>query len=95
MPSWLHRIVILLGALVAAGVLAGLLVVLSQTKAEYARLQTVEVATRQRLAEVEARLAEQEVVLDRLRNDPSYVEMVIRRRLGYAKPEEYIFRFDE
>jgi cell division protein FtsB len=95
MPNWLHRIVLLIGALIAAGVLAGLSVVLSQTKAEYARLQTVEAATRQRLAVVEARLAEQEMVLDRLRTDPSYVEMVIRRRLGYAKPEEYIFRFED
>lgn len=95
MPTWLHRVVLLLGALLAAGVLAGLAVVLSQTKAEYARLQQVELATKRRLGEVERRLAEQEVVLERLKNDPAYVEMVIRRRLGYAKPEEYVFRFDE
>jgi cell division protein FtsB len=42
-----------------------------------------------------ARLAEQELVLERLRTDPAYVEMVIRRRLGYAKPDEFVFRFDE
>jgi cell division protein FtsB len=30
-----------------------------------------------------------------LRTDPTYVEKVIRQRLGYAKPEEYIFRINE
>ena len=33
--------------------------------------------------------------LKRLRTDHAYVEKVIRRKLGYAKPEEYIFRFEE
>jgi len=30
----------------------------------------------------------------RLRTDPAYVERVIRRQLGYAKPDEFIFRFE-
>jgi cell division protein FtsB len=33
-------------------------------------------------------------MLERLRSDPAYVEMVIRRRMGYAKPDEFIFRFE-
>jgi cell division protein FtsB len=45
--------------------------------------------------EVETKLAEQELVLERLRSDPAYVERVIRRRLGYAKPDEFVFRFEE
>jgi cell division protein FtsB len=47
------------------------------------------------LAEAEQRLRDQEHVLQRLRTDPAYVEMKIRQRLGYARPEEFIFRFDE
>ena len=66
-----------------------------QTRAEFHRLQQLEAASRRRLAEAEARLREQEVILDRLRNDPAYVEKVIRRRLGYAKPDEFIFRFPD
>lgn len=66
-----------------------------QTRAEYDRLKVVQVQNQRRLAELEARLREQEVVLDRLRNDPAYVEKVIRRRLGYAKPDEFVFRFPE
>ena len=54
-----------------------------------------EATSRRRLAEAEAKLREQEKILERLRNDPVYVEKVIRRRLGYAKPEEFIYRFED
>lgn len=95
MSAWLHRLVLALCAIVSIGVITGLAVVLSQTRAEYDRLREVEAQTRLRLQEVENRLAEQRVVLERLRTDPAYVETVIRRRLGYAKPDEFVFRFDE
>lgn len=45
------------------------------------------------LAEAEEQLREQKVVLERLRTDPAYVDKVIRQRLNYAKPDDYIFRF--
>ncbi len=95
MPAWLHRLTLTLSALVALGVIAGLAVVLAQTRAEYDQVRQVEARTRLRLKEVETKLAEQELVLERLRTDPAYVERVIRRRLGYAKPDEFVFRFDE
>jgi cell division protein DivIC len=95
MPALLHRLLLVFCALVALGVLAGLGVVLSQTRAEYTQMREVERQAQRRLAEVQTRLAEQEVVLQRLREDPSYVETVIRRRLGYAKPDEFVFRFHE
>ena len=95
MPTWLHRLILLVAALACVGVIGLLGTVLWQTRAEYAQVLQVEAETRQRLAEVEARQAEQEVVLDRLRNDPAYVERVIRSRLGYAKPEEFVFRFSD
>ncbi|MEY4487671.1 MAG: hypothetical protein RIQ79_179 [Verrucomicrobiota bacterium] len=95
MPTWLHRLILLVSALACLGVIGLLGTVLMQTRAEYAQVQQVESDARQRLAEMQARLAEQEVVLDRLRNDPAYVERVIRSRLGYAKPEEFIFRFSD
>jgi len=66
-----------------------------QTRAEYLQLKQVQAQNQRRLVELEARLREQSVILDRLRNDPSYVEKVIRRRLGYAKPDEFVFRFPE
>lgn len=62
---------------------------------EYENLRTQERQVRQRLAEAEQRLKDQERILERLRTDPIYVERVIRQRLGYAKPDEYIFRIRE
>jgi cell division protein FtsB len=66
-----------------------------EAREEYNRLRQQEATSRRRLAEAEAKLQEQEKILERLRSDPVYVEKVIRRRLGYAKPEEFIFRFEE
>jgi cell division protein DivIC len=66
-----------------------------EAHSEYNRLRQTEELNRRRLAEVQARLREQEKVLERLRNDPAYVEKVIRKRLNYAKPDEFIFRFPE
>lgn len=62
---------------------------------EYSRLEDVEAADRRRLIEAQARLREQEMVLDRLRHDPAFVDKVIRIRLGYAKPDEFVFRFED
>ena len=68
---------------------------LMDARAEYNRLEQVEATNRGRLAEVQERLRSQERVLDRLRNDPAYVDRVIRKKLGYAKPDEFIFRFED
>ncbi len=62
---------------------------------EYARLEQVETLNRQKLAEAQERLREQERVLERLRSDPAYVDKVIRKKLGYARPDEFIYRFEE
>jgi cell division protein FtsB len=65
-----------------------------QTRAEYSRLRQLEEQSQRRLAEAEIRLREQEKILDRLRNDREYVEKVIRLQLHYARPDEFIFRFE-
>jgi cell division protein FtsB len=62
---------------------------------EYNRLVQVEDANRQKLADVQERLKNQVRVLDRLRNDPAYVDSVIRKKLGYAKPDEFIYHFQD
>lgn len=80
-------------AFLAVGAASG--VYFWDAREEYNRLRELEAASRRRLAESEAKLREQEKILERLRNDPVYVEKVIRRRLGYAKPDEFIFRFEE
>jgi cell division protein DivIC len=66
-----------------------------EARGEYNRLKQTEKLNHRRLSEARTRLQEQEKILERLRSDPAYVEKVIRRRLGYAKPDEVIFRFQE
>lgn len=58
-------------------------------------LQAQQAANQRQLAAAEARLQLQEKYLDRLRHDPVLVEQLIRQKLGYAKGEEFVFRFDE
>ena len=65
-----------------------------EAREEYNRLKTIQAESRRRVAEAELRLKYQEQVLERLRTDPAYVEKVIRRKLGYARPEDYVFRFE-
>jgi len=63
-------------------------------RAEYNRLLRIQAENRRRVAEAELKLKYQEQVIERLRSDPAYVEKVIKRKLGYARPEEYVFRFE-
>ena len=81
------------GLFIGLGLLSG--VFFFQTYQEYAQLQRIEAESRQRLAQAEQRLRDQERVLQRLRTDPDYVEKVIRQQLHYAKPSELIFRFED
>ncbi|HZL45466.1 MAG TPA: septum formation initiator family protein [Opitutaceae bacterium] len=81
------------GLFVGVGLLSG--VFFFQTYQEYAQLRRVEADTRQRLVRAEQRLKDQELVLERLRSDPAFVEKIIRLQLRYAKPSELIFRFEE
>lgn len=82
-------LVVFIGTLVTSGVFFW------QTRAEYRQLKDVQERSQRHLNELEVRLKEQQVMLERLRNDPAYVERIIRRQLKYAKPDEYIFRFEE
>lgn len=52
-------------------------------------------ANRLRLESAQARLEEQRKYLDRLQHDPALVETVIRKKLGYAREDEFVFRFED
>lgn len=65
----------------------------AQTYQELKNVRTQETETRQRLQVAEQDLREQERMLEQLRSDPLYVESMIRRKLGYAKQGETVFRF--
>ena len=66
-----------------------------QTYQELNNLRTQAAETRQKLQVAEQELREQERMLSQLHSDPQYVESMIRRKLGYAKQGETVFRFRE
>jgi cell division protein DivIC len=66
-----------------------------QMHRDYTALKAQETANQRRLAEAQARLQTQEKYLEQLLNDPVLVERIIRQKLGYAKEQEFIFRFED
>jgi cell division protein FtsB len=90
-----RRVILSLYLLLFAGLGVTGGVLFMDARAEYDRLEEVEAANRARLSEAQERLQAQERVLERLRTDPAYVDKVIRKKLGFAKPDEFIFRFEE
>lgn len=90
-----RRLIVTLYALLFIGLGIGTAALFFDTRAEYMQLKLAEADGKRRLAEAQAKLAEQEKILDRLRHDPEYVENVIRKNLGYARPGELIFRYEK
>lgn len=91
----LRRLMFSLYIALFAGLGAMGCVMFLEARAEYDRLVRIEEHNRSRLAEAEARLKEEDRILERMRTDPVYVEKVIRLKLGYAKPDDFIFRFED
>ncbi len=90
----LNRLIASLYLVLLAGLGVVAAVLFFEAQGEYNRLRQTELVNQRRLADVQARLHEQEVILERLRTDPTYVEKVIRLRLGWARRDEFIFRFE-
>ena|GEM_PF-1538859 len=91
----LRRLIVILYLLLFVGIALGSGVFFWRSREEYQQLLKSEQMAKVRLAEAQQKLREQETVLERLRNDPAYVELVIRRQLGFAKPGERIFIFSD
>ena len=66
-----------------------------QIHRDYTALKAQETANQRKLAEAEALLQSKEKYLDQLRHDPVLIERIIRQKLGYAKEQEFIFRFED
>jgi cell division protein FtsB len=91
----IRKIILGLYLLLFAGLAVAGGILFMDASEEYSRLEAVQAENRRRLSEAQEQLKNQERVLERLRTDPEYVDKVIRRKLGYAKPDEFIFHFAE
>lgn len=91
-----RRFIVLLYFVLLTVIAVGAGAFLIEARAEYNKLMQDQAASDAKLAAARVRLQEQQKILERLRNDPIYVEKVIRRQLGYGRPGpgEYNFRFD-
>ncbi len=66
-----------------------------QMNQELSAQRAQENANRLRLAAAQERLEKQRKYLDQLQHDPAMVENVIRQKLGYAREDEFLFRFED
>jgi cell division protein DivIC len=89
-----RRIIFFLYVVLLCGFGIGAGALFYDARVEYKALKQTQAASQARLEAAQARLREQQRVLDRLKTDPKFVERVLRERLHYAKQGEVIFRFD-
>ena len=66
-----------------------------QMERDLTTLRRQEAANQRRLDEAGARLQAQEKYLSQLQHDPALVERLIRQKLGYARNQEFVFRFED
>ena len=66
---------------------------LYQTRNQLAYLKTRDLEYAAKIQKIEQDLTAKEEYLDKLLTDPVFLERVVRERLGYTRPEEWIYRF--
>ena len=89
-----RRFIVLLYIVLLTGFGVGAGALFLEAQAEFDKLKQDQAASAAKLAAARTRLQEQQRILERLRTDPVFVEKVIRKELGYARPGEFVFRFD-
>jgi cell division protein FtsB len=66
---------------------------LYKTRNQLAYLNTRDQEYAIKIKQMEQDLTAKEEYLDKLLTDPVFLEGVVRERLGYTRPEEWIYRF--
>jgi cell division protein FtsB len=81
--------------LLFAGIALCAAVFFLQMHRELTTQRALEAANQHRLEEAQAKLAQQLKYLDQLQHDPALIESVIRKKLGYIRADEFVFRFED
>ena len=66
-----------------------------RTYNELKNFQAEEIRLKQRNLELENEFKRKEAYFKRLLEDDEFLERVARQRLGYARPDELLFRFND
>lgn len=86
-------VLMLIGMLCVLVVFFGSLVL--KTHREYQNFKERENRIEVKLIQARKEFAHKEAYLSRLLDDPDFLERVVRERLGYARPDELLFRFSD
>ncbi|MCZ6675523.1 MAG: hypothetical protein O7C75_21555 [Verrucomicrobia bacterium] len=80
--------------LVMCSLVMGIMAIeLYKTRNQLTYLKTRDLEYDSRIKEIEQDLAAKDEYLDKLLTDSVFLERVVRERLGYTRPEEWIYRF--
>lgn len=94
-PSKQKRQIILIALFgTLAGLVAFFFSLILQTHREYKNFKVNEFKIEQKLTQARKEFDYKEIYLELL-EDPEFLERVARERLGYARPDELLFRFSD
>lgn len=82
-------------AILTLGCMVFFVTALLGTYREFEHFQERERRITAELEQTRTEFAQREAYIYRLLNDPDFLERVARERLGYARPDELVFRFTE
>ncbi len=78
--------------LVLGGIYAGKTI--HETQLEVEHFRNEEDTVKSQVDDLTSKLNKNQEFLQRLESDPSFLELVAREHLNYAKPDEFVYRFD-
>lgn len=91
----LTKIAVILSSMLLCAVTASFAIVLMQNWRQYESLKETEMRLQSRLSQVKQELRIKKQYYELLCNDPDFIERIARQKLGYAHPNEIIFRFED
>jgi len=91
----LPRIILILLSGTLCLIIFSIAMVLMQTSREYENFKERELQYEQRLLLARKEFKAKEDYVNRILNNPESLERLVREKLGYARPDEMIFRFED
>ncbi len=94
MTSFLGKCVLGLLTLILIAAVVSFTTVLLQTLREYQTISAREAAIRAEVTELQAQREYRERYLRLMLEDPEFLERVVRDKLGYVRPDETVYIFE-
>jgi len=95
MGSKFRNFILSLLGFILAGVVILFSVLLHQTYQEYQAFTAREAQLYSRLQQLQEENRSKQIYMEKLLNDPEFLERVVRERLGYSRPDDLLYRFPE